>query len=402
MSTKFTSSSSHPGSHLSAVGVSFSYPARRVLTDISFTVPAGQRVGLIGENGCGKSTLLKVVAGKLVPDAGSVTASSDARVEARIGLLDQEPSFSLTRSINDALEDAVAPARSAVEQADSLARRLAQHPSDSRILAEYGDALDTVERLGAWTVDSRIKEVLGGLGLAGVDRERLAGSLSGGEQARLSLACLLLNAPDVLVMDEPTNHLDDSAAAFLVGMLTQWNGPVLVASHDRAFLDEAVTRLIDMDPTPVPHSTSSALLENGPGTGIGITQFSGNFSEYILARADARERWERQYGMEQAALTQVRTAAKKQTAGHTDWSPRTEVKAAQKFYADRNAKVVSRRVNDAKRKLAELEATQVRKPPTDLTFAGLRPQANPNERLPSSLRWWRLKSLSKTDSRLCH
>lgn len=361
------------------MGLSFSYPGRRVLTDISFTVPAGQRIGLIGENGCGKSTLLKLIAGKLQPDVGTVTVNADLRVLPRISMLDQEPPFSLSAPVQDAINDAVAPVRAALARVDSLAEQLTQRPDDQAVLSDYGDALTDAERLDAWSIDSLIEEVLAGLGVANLDRRRLAGSLSGGERARLSLACVLLNGPDVLLLDEPTNHLDDSAVAFLVEMLKAWTGPVLIASHDRAFLDEAVTRLIDMDPTPIPHTISSSLLQDGSGTGIGVTQFSGSFSDYTSARSQARARWERQYAMEQTELSRLRAAAKRQTVGHVDWAPRTESRVAKNFYADRNAKAVSRRLNDAKGRLAELEETQIRKPPDDVKFCGFTAAGDPEQ-----------------------
>src|SRR5690625_7365398 len=102
--------------------------------------------------------------------------------------------------------------------------------------------------------------MLTGLGLDGIDRNRLTGSLSGGQHARLALAWLLLRAPDVLLLDEPTNHLDDEASAHLVAVLSAWRGPVLMASHDRAFLDESATSLVELDPAAVPHSRSHPLV----------------------------------------------------------------------------------------------------------------------------------------------
>lgn len=175
MSPEISSSFAQSGAHLSVTGVSFSYPSRRVLTDISFTVSAGQRVGLIGENGCGKSTLLEVVAGKLTPDSGTVNVNCPAHAQTRIGLLDQEPNYSLNRPVSVAIEDAVAPVRSAVAEANALAERLVVTPEDPQVLKDCGDALDNAERLGAWTLESRIGEVLAGLGLAPISRGQMAG-----------------------------------------------------------------------------------------------------------------------------------------------------------------------------------------------------------------------------------
>src|SRR5690606_23068292 len=173
------------------------------------------------------------------------------------------------------------------------------------------------------------------------------------------------------LLDEPTNHLDDDASEYLVRTLESWRGPVLMASHDRAFLDEVATSILDLDPSPLPHAITDQLLQEGVGTGIGVTRFTGTYSEYLAAARESRKRWERQYRDEQAELKRLRATVKEQqTVGHSDWRPRTEVRMAQKFYADRNAKVVSRRVNDARSRLHDLEAQQIRKPPATLEFRG--------------------------------
>ena len=176
----------------------------------------------------------------------------------------------------------------------------------------------------------------------------------------------------MLLLDEPTNHLDDSALDFVSATLRSWHGPVLLASHDRAFLDATVGSLVDLDPAPRPHAVTADLVGDGTGTGIGVTRFSGTYSQYVLARLDERERWERSYRDEQDQLRKLRaTVQEQQAVGHSGRAPRTEARAARKFYADRNATVVSRRVNDARTRLAALEQEQVRKPPRELFFRGL-------------------------------
>ncbi|RGE18807.1 ABC transporter ATP-binding protein [Leucobacter sp. wl10] len=353
-------------------GVSKSFAGRRVLTDISFTVPADDRVGLIGENGSGKSTLLRIIAGRSRADAGSVRAVVPGGGEPRIGLLHQQPPFSPADTIEAAVESAIRPAREAAADVDRRARALADASDDPAVADAYARALDTAERLGAWEIDSRVDAMLAGVGLAGIARDRRAGELSGGQRARLSLAWTLLNAPDVLLLDEPTNHLDDQAAEFLQRVLTGWRGPVLFASHDRAFLDETAASLIDLDPSPRPHAVTGDLVQDGSESGIGVTRFTGAYGDYLAARADERRRWEQRFRDEQAELARLRASVHdNHTVGHADWKPRTESKMAQKFYADRNARVVSRRVNDARSRLEDLERRQIRRPPAELRFAGL-------------------------------
>ncbi|MDU1727106.1 MAG: TetR family transcriptional regulator [Cutibacterium avidum] len=146
------------------------------------------------------------------------------------------------------------------------------------------------------------------------------------------------------------------------------NAKLVLAFH-RA---KAATSLLDLDPSPLPHAVAGPLADDGTGTGIGLTRFTGSYSDYLAARAEARQRWERRYRDEQVELSRLRAAVKdQQMVGHSDWRPRSEVRTAKKFYADRNAQVISRRVNDARARLTDLEDRQIRKPPRELEFQGL-------------------------------
>lgn len=361
-----------PAAHLRIDAVSKRYGARRVLTDVSLTVGPEARVGLIGENGSGKSTLLRIAGGLTEADSGAVTATARGSQPPRIGLLHQEPPFAPGDTIGDALAAATAPVLAALAEIDRAALALSEAPEDANAAEVYASALDEAERLGAWELESRVASVLAGLGLAGLPHDRPTRELSGGQRARLSLAWMLLNAPDVLLLDEPTNHLDDQAADYLSRLLATWAGPVLFASHDRAFLDGNATALVDLDPAQLPHAATKELVEDGTGSGIGITRFTGSYTDYLAHRRTARERWERQYAEEQAEIARLRAGiSENQIVGHVDWKPRTETRMAQKFYGDRNARVVARRVNDVRARLAEAEASQIRKPPPELHFAGI-------------------------------
>lgn len=346
---------STPDAVLRIDGLSVQIAGARILTDISFTVPAGQRTGLIGENGSGKSTLLHAVHGSLPPGAttaGHVDTGTGSR-RARVGLLHQQAPFAPTDTIGLALESAVAAERQALAALDK-----ASDPYDADA---YAAALDLAEQLDVWETDARISATLAGLGLAHVPGDRPTGELSGGQRARLSLAWLLLNRPDILLLDEPTNHLDDAATAYLVSVLAAWKGPVLFASHDRAFLDATASSLVDLDPAPTQ-----------VGAEGGVTRYTGNYSDYLAARRDVLVRWERRYRDEQAELKRLRAGVRdSHRVGHAGAAPRTESRIAKKFYGDRNAKVVSRRVSDSRSRLEKLEEEQVRRPPAPLTFAGL-------------------------------
>ncbi|USQ77217.1 ABC-F family ATP-binding cassette domain-containing protein [Ornithinimicrobium cryptoxanthini] len=349
--------------HLRVDGVSRSFPDRRVLTDVSFTVSSGEIAALIGENGSGKSTLLRIAAGVDEPDVGSVSAPGS------VGLFHQEPPFALDLTIEEVLADATGPVRALVQQVEDAGQGLAdgRPGADTRLHA----AIDAADRHHAWELDHRVGRVCDGLGLAHLLRDRRVRELSGGQVSRLSLAWFLLRSPDTLLLDEPTNHLDDAATAVLVDLLRGWSGPVLLASHDRAFLDEVGTTLLDLDPTPRPFATVRHDTDS-PGSGFGITKFTGSYTAYLRQRQEERERWVHRFRDEQAELTRLRVRARDDhIVGRPDRPPRTEGRAAKKFYADRNAKVVARRVNDATTALERLEREQVRKPPARLRFVGL-------------------------------
>ena len=342
--------------HLRAEGVSLAFGDRRVLTDVSLVVPAGVPTGLLGENGSGKSTLLRVLAGTLPPDTGEVHAPGP------VGLLHQELPLDPERTtVDQAVQDALRHARALEQELTAAGEALAEDDAPAAA-ARYDELLTRATLADVWNAEVRAAEILAGLGLADVPGDRMLAQVSGGQRGRLALAHLLITRPTTLLLDEPTNHLDDQAADYLAALLAEHPGPVLVASHDRAFLDAATHGQLDLDPSPSP-------LEEEPG---GLTAFTGTFTDYLHARLDARERWERRHRDEQEELSRLRTQVKNShQVGHEGRGPRTEARASKKFYADRNATVVSRRVRDAERRLEELERIQVRKPPAELHFTGV-------------------------------
>lgn len=366
------------GSHLRLDGISKTYPDRRVLTDINLTVSQGERLALIGENGTGKSTLLRIAAGVEQPDSGSV------EVPGRLGLLWQQPPFSLTDTVAEVIDQAFSAPRAILREFERATAALEQNAASAD--ERYDLALEAATRHDVWNLQHRADTVLEGVGLPGLDRKRRTGELSGGQRARLQLAWLLLSRPDTLLLDEPTNHLDDAGIDFLTRSLLDWPGPVLLASHDRAFMDATATGIVDLDPAPRPSSLVSAIAVDGPTSGIGISRHTGTFTEYLEARTAQRVRWQKQYEDEQAELKDLqRSVRDSHTVGHESSSARSEVRMAKKFYADRNATVVSRRVNEFARRLDELQRTQVRKPPAELHFRGLHVGRRDDHAAPSVL-----------------
>ncbi|APX34762.1 ABC transporter ATP-binding protein [Brachybacterium sp. P6-10-X1] len=345
--------------HLRADGISFSFPDRRVLTDVSLVVPAGRPTGLLGENGSGKSTLLRILAGGLAPDTGAVQAPGP------VGVLHQElpagPTTALADVVADALERSRRLERELVAAGEALA---ADDEPAPRAAIRFDELLAEATLADVWNADRRAEAVLAGLSLQEIDPATPLGEISGGQRERLALAHLLIARPTTWLLDEPTNHLDDDGAAFLAATIAAHGGAVLIASHDRAFLDDATAAQLDLDPAESP-------VRSEPG---GLTVSTGGFSDYLLARFAARDRWEHRFRAEQDELKELRQAVKDSaTVGHPGAAPRTEGGMAKKFYADRNATVVSRRLREARARLAQLEEDQVRKPPAELEFTHLPP-----------------------------
>lgn len=325
-----------------------SYGDRRVLDGVSLSAGPGRRIGLVGDNGVGKSTLLRVAAGREEPDSGEVWRPQD------LGLLDQEPPFASSATVHEVLERALVEIRFAQARLDELAMQLARCPEDPAVLAAYGEVLEWAQQHDVWGAEHRADLVLERLGLAGVDRGRQVGALSGGQRTRLGLAVLLLRQPRALLLDEPTNHLDDAAVEFVARHLAVLPGAVVLASHDREFLDAVCTDVVDLDP---------AL--GGP------VRYGGAFSEYLVAKRERRARWEQQYAAEQDELAQLRRSVEVTARQVGHGAPRGNTsKLAYDYTGSRVQKQVSRRVRDARARLAELSAQQVRKPPVPLRFAG--------------------------------
>lgn len=352
------------GAHLRVDGISKSYPDRRVLTDITFNVAARERAALIGENGTGKSTLLRILAGLESADTGTFHAPGD------VGLFHQQPPFPLHLTRREVLADAVAPLHALADEVTRAGEAMAAAPDDAPVARRLETALANAERRGVWNLEHTIDELATGLGINAIPPERTMREISGGQLARVGLAWTLLRRPHTLLLDEPTNHLDDRGAQVLTHMLRTWPGPVLMASHDRAFLDETVTHLLDLDPRPMPHKRARAVTQPADtGAAHGVTRFTGAYSAYVTERDDEAERWQRQYEQEQQELNRLHGRLHDDhRVGRPERGPRTEGRGAKKFYSDRNATVVARRVNDARTALERLEDEQIRKPPSTLRF----------------------------------
>ncbi|OLT47136.1 ABC-F family ATP-binding cassette domain-containing protein [Cellulosimicrobium sp. CUA-896] len=355
---------------LRASDVHMSYDGRPVLRGVDLAVDPGHRAGLVGENGAGKSTLLRVLAGVTAPDSGTVERPAD------LGFLHQELPYPPSTTVRAVVDDALAAVRALETELEDAAAALADvsAPPDARSVrgadtsareAAYDRALARAQLADVWDADARAARTLAGLGLD-VDGAagRPVGSLSGGQRTRLGLAALLVRQPGALLLDEPTNHLDDAAAEYLATALRALPGAVVLASHDRVFLDEVCTEILDLDPVAEPLRGSS------DGASAGVTAYGGTYGDYLEAQRVERERWEQRFAVEQEELRALRRAvavtardvAKDRERGN-------QAKILYDFKGERVQGQVARRVRNAQQRLDTLEREQVRRPPVPLRFA---------------------------------
>ena len=200
-----------------------------LLDGANFALETGERVGLIGRNGTGKSSLLKILAG--------IEKLDDGLLQLQQGLtsvyVPQEPELNPESSIFEVVSEGVAEAK-------ALRERYERHDEND----DLAWVQERIEHIGAWNWEQRVDETLHRLGLDGA---RIVGTLSGGLKKRVALARALVAQPDVLLLDEPTNHLDLDAIAWLEGLLNEFNGSLLLITHDRAFLDNVANRIVELD-----------------------------------------------------------------------------------------------------------------------------------------------------------
>jgi ATP-binding cassette subfamily F protein 3 len=266
---------------LSANNLTLSFGDFDLFRGISVTVANNSKIGLIGANGIGKTSLLMILAGLNHPTSGSVHLARGYR----LGYLRQEAVEAFGDRSNSVYAEMLTVFSGLQEQQErlhALEAEMSTHYS-GELLEMYGNLQDAFERAGGYDYEIRIQQTLQGLGLGKAHWDMPINHLSGGQKTRALLARLLLEKPDLLMLDEPTNHLDSDATDWLEHKLIDWEGAVLVASHDRYFLDNVVTTIWEMNQS-------------------GIDEYSGNYSSYLLQRDEHWEYAQRVFEEEKARL----------------------------------------------------------------------------------------------------
>jgi ATP-binding cassette, subfamily F, member 3 len=275
------------------------YPTGEVLKDVNWEVKPGDRIGLVGVNGAGKSTQLKIIAGEMEPTTGEVIRPSSFH----IAYLTQEFEVEPTRTVREEFWTVFAEANDVQHQFNEVQR--AMEAADPDELDKLIHRLDKLQRrfeaLDGYGLDARIEKILPEMGFESDDGDRLVSAFSGGWQMRMSLGKILLQSPDLLLLDEPTNHLDLETIEWLEDYLRNLSTPMVVVSHDRAFLDRLCNQIVET--------------ERGVST-----SYLGNYSAYLaqkeenqLAQMSAFERQQKELEKQQTFVDRFRASATRST-----------------------------------------------------------------------------------------
>jgi ATP-binding cassette subfamily F protein uup len=222
---------------LSSAQLAFGHVA--LLDHADFSLETGERVGLIGRNGTGKSSLLKIISGRSKLDDGLLVMQQGVK----IAYVEQEPTFDPGMTVFDAVAGGMGDQQAMLAEYESLTGQFGQG-NDEALMERMHELQAKLDATDAWNIGNKVETTLDRLGLKG---DAQMGTLSGGMQKRVALAVALVSGPDVLLLDEPTNHLDFTSIQWLEGLLREFRGSVLFITHDRRFLDNVATRIVELD-----------------------------------------------------------------------------------------------------------------------------------------------------------
>ena len=269
--------------------VNYATGSKEILHDVSFSINTGDKVGLVGSNGAGKTTLLRLINGDLTPTSGEIIKTNE-----EIGILPQDMRDWLDHSVYEFIEE-VTGVKDAREQFDEQCANL-EHDSSERTLLLYADALEKYDKFEVASFDANLEKALKRADISSIDTGKEIGNFSGGQRTRIALAAVFASRYDVVLLDEPTNNLDDRGVVVLEKFIEGSNAAFLMVSHDRRFLRNATSRIIEL-----------------MGGDQGMRQYGLGYDEYVEAREKARQatfnRYE-QYEKEKKRLDRAARAAR--------------------------------------------------------------------------------------------
>lgn len=261
--------------------LSLSFGAETVLENVSFALNEGDKLGIIGVNGAGKSSLFAMITGKYQPTSGEVFISKGKTV----GILEQNIEYDSSRTILDEAINTFSDLLETEKELENL-RAVSERTGSEADAKRYADCQESFTSGGGYEFRGRCRGILKKLSLPEALWDKPVSSLSGGQKTRLSLACLLLRDPDIILLDEPTNHLDTDALFWLESYLKASRKTILVISHDRYFLDSVVNRILEIE------NKKSRI-------------WNGNYTGYVNQKAIDREIQERHYVNQQREIKRI-------------------------------------------------------------------------------------------------
>ncbi|MGB6118218.1 MAG: ABC-F family ATP-binding cassette domain-containing protein [Mesorhizobium sp.] len=253
-----------------------------VFIEASAALQRGEKIGLVGPNGAGKTTLFRMIVGEELPDEGQVSVDRGVT----IGYFSQDVGDMSGRSAIAEVMEGVGPVSLLAAEMAELEHAMADPERADEmddIIARYGEVQARFDELDGYALDGRAREVLGGLGFSDEMINGDVGALSGGWKMRVALGKILLMRPDVMLLDEPSNHLDIESLIWLENFLKGFDGALLMTSHDRAFMNRIVSKIVEID-------------------GGALTSYSGDYDFYQAQRAIANQQQQAQYERQQAML----------------------------------------------------------------------------------------------------
>lgn len=270
---------------------------------VSFAVARGDCLGIVGRNGEGKTTLFRAIAGQLAPEEGSVQLARGARC----AFLEQVPELCAGQTVLAEAETALAGLIAHRTRLADVAARMSDEV-DPELLEEYGRLAASFESAGGYAAETRLRQTLFGLGFRDRDLDTPVARLSGGQRVRLALAKLLLSEPDLLLLDEPTNHLDIQGAEWLSQFLKAFRGAVVLVAHDRYFLDQVSTGILELDSGAACH-------------------YRGNYSAFVRQKTERQTREAETYARQQAEAAKLKDYIARYMAGNRSTMAKSRLKA---------------------------------------------------------------------------
>jgi len=289
--------------------ISKSYGDKLIIEKSSFQISEGEKIGLIGANGVGKTTLLEIISGEVQAEEGEIRK----RRNLKVGYLAQEIDFTSGKTIYQEGMKAFYEIFLLREKMHNLAEMMDKEENNlDQVMEEYGKVEEELERKDGYSCEVRLKAVLIGLGFKESDFKKRIDYLSGGEKSRLAYVKLLLREPDLLLLDEPTNHLDIEATEWLENYLINYQGAILLVSHDRYFLDKIVQKIWELE-------------------GGNLRCYQGNYTCYLKQKEEEIAKQEKKYQLQQREIIRQQEFIRRNIAGQKAKQAQSRRKILQKM-----------------------------------------------------------------------